>query len=119
MKNLTFSFLFIFVFLIFVNSADAHKVSVYAYREGDSVLGECYFARGFPCKNSKVEVYDSRGRKIMETSTDEKGKFSFKTKETGQLRIVIQAGQGHRAEYKLEAAQQPEKILASEFNKQR
>lgn len=98
-----------FLFLYFSPDAYAHKVSTYAYREGDKVFGECYFVDGSPCKNSKVEVYDSKGRKITETMTDEKGRFSFKTSETGELKIVIPAGEGHRAEYRLEAVEKPEK----------
>ncbi|MGC8938864.1 MAG: hypothetical protein ACP5KH_07795, partial [Thermodesulfovibrio sp.] len=106
-----FCLFFIIVCLQLLLSSDvyAHKVSAYAYREGDKVIGECYFVDGSPCKNSKVEVYDSRGKKITETTTDEKGRFNFKTSETGELKIVIPAGEGHRAEYILEAVEKPEK----------
>lgn len=118
-KNRWFSFLsanfylFFTVMLIqlfiFSSYVYAHKVSAYAYREGDKVFGECYFVDGSPCKNSKVEVYDSKGKKVAETVTDEKGRFSFKTSETGELKIVIPAGEGHRAEYTLQAVEKPEK----------
>jgi len=94
---------FIQIFAIFISAtANAHKVSAYAYREGDKILGECYFVDGSACKNSKVEVYNEKGEKLLETLTDEKGKFSFNTKEKGELKIVIPAGEGHRAEYKIE-----------------
>lgn len=108
------------VILFLFNSAYAHKVSAYAYREGDKVFGECYFVDGSPCKNSRVEVYDSKGNKITEVTTDEKGKFKFTTSNTGQLKIVIPAGEGHRAEYMLEAAEKVEKkdIKKSEPEKQ-
>ncbi|GLI52724.1 hypothetical protein [Thermodesulfovibrio yellowstonii] len=96
-------FILVIQLLIFIStSAYAHKVSTYAYREGDKIFGECYFVDGSPCKNSKVEVYDLKGQKILEAVTDEKGKYSFTIKEKGTLRIVIPAGEGHRAEYKLE-----------------
>jgi len=96
-------FVLIIQLLIFIStSAYAHKVSTYAYREGNKVFGECYFVDGSPCKNSTVEVYDLKGQKIVETVTDEKGRYNFITKEKGTLRIVIPAGEGHRAEYKLE-----------------
>jgi len=102
-------FLIIILLFICTTMAEAHKVSAYAYREGDKVAGECYFVDGSPCKNSPVEVYDSKGKKILETSTDEKGRFSFKTPETGELKVVIPAGEGHRAEYRLEAVERSEK----------
>lgn len=115
MKKFLF-FLTVIQLIIFLsNSAYAHKVSTYAYREGDKVSGECYFVDGSPCRNSKVEVYDLRGQKITETITDEKGRYSFTTKEKGELRIVIPAGEGHRAEYKLEGiAEKIEKKVAKE-----
>ncbi len=91
-----------FIFFSLSTDANAHKVSTYAYREGDKIFGECYFVDGSPCKNSKVEIYDAKGNKIFETTTDEKGKYSFTIKEKGTLRIVISAGEGHKAEYKLE-----------------
>lgn len=115
MKKFLFFLTVIQLFIFLSNSAYAHKVSTYAYREGDKVFGECYFVDGSPCKNSKVEVYDLRGQKITETITDEKGRYSFTTKEKGELRIVIPAGDGHRAEYKLEGiAEKIEKKAAKE-----
>lgn len=115
MKKFLFFLTVIQLFIFLSNSAYAHKVSTYAYREGDKVFGECYFVDGSPCKNSKVEVYDLRGQKITETVTDEKGRYSFTTKEKGELRIVIPAGDGHRAEYKLEGiAEKIEKKAAKE-----
>jgi nickel transport protein len=103
--NILLSFLFFSLLqLVFFSSNPvyAHKVSTYAYREGDKIFGECYFVDGSPCKNSKVEIYNARGDKILETTTDEKGKYSFTITEKGTLRIVISAGEGHKAKYKLE-----------------
>lgn len=103
------AFLILISLFFYTNVAYAHKVSAYAYREGDKVIGECYFVDGSHCKNSKVELYDSKGNKIAETVTDEKGRFSFKTLNTGELKIVVLAGEGHRAEYTIEATKQAEK----------
>lgn len=107
------------IFVLFLSDAHAHKVNTYAYREGDKIFGECYFVNGSPCKNSKVEVYDANGNKILETVTDEKGKYSFTTKENKPLRIAIPAGEGHRAEYKLEGIKEnkekPEKKEAKDI----
>jgi len=108
---------FIQILSIFISStADAHKVSAYAYREGYKILGECYFVDGSACKNSKVEVYNTKGDKILETLTDEKGKFSFTTKEKGELKIVIPAGEGHRAEYRIEGIK--EQVERKEIKKE-
>ena len=102
-------FLIITFLFICTNTLEAHKVNAYAYREGDKVAGECYFVDGSPCKNSIVAVYDSKGRRLLQTTTDEKGKFTFETQETGDLKIVISAGEGHRTEYRLKASEKSEK----------
>lgn len=107
MKKIPFFLVSLFIFqLLALQYAEAHKVSAYAYREGDKVIGECYFVDGSPCKDSKVEVYNEDGGKILETVTDEKGRFNFKTSNNGELKIVIPAGEGHMAEYRLEAVEQ-------------
>jgi nickel transport protein len=86
----------------------AHKVSVYAFREGETVKGECYFADGSPCKKVKVELYDEKGVKVGEGLTDEKGLFSIKTQEKGKLKVLALAGPEHRAQYEIEASQEKE-----------
>lgn len=107
MKKIAF---LVLIFLsVYASHAVAHKVNAYAYREKDNVVGECYFVDGSPCKNSKVEIYDGKGNKIAETITDERGRFAFKTEAKGELRLVILAGEGHRAEYRVEALEKPEK----------
>ncbi|MEN2994452.1 MAG: hypothetical protein ABDH19_03765 [Thermodesulfovibrio sp.] len=93
-------------FILLSNNLYAHKVNAYAYREGDKVFGECYFVDGSPCKKSKVEVYDLQGKKILETFTDEKGKFSFITEQKKAIKVVVSAGQGHKAVYKVEGAKE-------------
>jgi nickel transport protein len=96
-------FLISLIIFFLEGSVEAHKVSVYAYRVGDKVFGESYFMDGSPCKKSIIEVFNPKGEKLWEGTTDEKGKFNFNTSERKALRIVLLAGEGHRAEYFLEA----------------
>ncbi len=91
----------------------AHKVNVFAYVEGGKVYTESYFSDGTPCKKSKIEVYDQSGNKILEGITDEKGNFSFPVPGKGEIKIVLLASMGHRAETTLSAedmmgAEEPE-----------
>ncbi len=101
MKKLTLFIGGCFLSLMFLQKSLAHKVSTYAYREGEKIWGVCYFGDGSPCKNSKVEIYNKKGEKILETLTDEKGEYNLNTKEKEPLKIVVWAGEGHRTEYKL------------------
>ncbi len=109
MKNKLYLIL-IFVFLIIIMmdiSVFAHKVNVFAYAEGDKVYTESYFNDGKMCVDSKIEVFDNQGNKLLEGLTDEEGMFSFKIPSEdvidGGLKIVLSASLGHRAEYIISA----------------
>jgi len=106
MKNKPYLIL-IFIFLIIIMmdvSVFAHKVNIFAYVEGDKVYTESYFNDGKKCVDSKIEVFDNQENKLLEGITDENGEFSFKTpQEEGNLKIVLTASMGHRAEYIIKA----------------
>ncbi|MEA2060891.1 MAG: hypothetical protein U9P10_10375 [Thermodesulfobacteriota bacterium] len=82
-------------------NALAHKVSIFAWVEGDTVHTESGFSGGKAAKYALVEVFDSQGRKLLEGKTDEKGEFSFRVPERTAMDIVLQAGMGHRAEWSI------------------
>lgn len=92
-------------------AAWAHKVNVYAYPDGDRVVVEGYFGGKSKVVESPVEVLDTKGQKILEGKTDGNGSFSFALADLphfeGDLKIVLIAGQGHRAEFTLAAAELP------------
>ena len=81
----------------------AHKVLLTAYVEGDTVFVEGGFSDGTPCKNAKVEVFDPSGKKLLEGKTNEDGEFSFKPPQKTDLKLVLNAGMGHRGEYTVPA----------------
>ena len=105
MKNKPYLILtFIFLIIMMINiPVFAHKVNVFAYIEGDKVYSESYFNDGKKCVDSKIEVFDNRENKLLEGLTDEEGMFSFDIPPEdvidGDLRIVLIASMGHRAEY--------------------
>ncbi|MFH1567003.1 MAG: hypothetical protein ABIL09_03320 [Gemmatimonadota bacterium] len=83
--------------------ARAHKVSVYAMAEGDSVLAEAYFADGAPCVGSTITVYDTAGAELAAARTDSAGRASFPRLRADGLKLVLYAGMGHRDEFQLTA----------------
>ena len=109
MKNKPYLILiFIFLIIIMINiSAFAHKVNIFAYVEGDKVYTESYFNDGKKCIESKIEVFDKHGNKLLEGLTDQEGMFSFKIPPEdvidGDLKLVLTASMGHRAEYIIQA----------------
>jgi len=109
MKNKLYLILiFIFLIIMMVNiSVFAHKVNIFAYVEGEKIYTESYFNDGKKCINSKIEVFDNRGNILLEGLTDQEGMFSFETPSEdvidGDLKIVLTASMGHRAEYSISA----------------
>ena len=106
MKNKLYLIL-IFTFLIIIMmdvSVFAHKVNVFAYVEGEKIYTESYFNDGKKCIDSKIEVFDNQGNKLLEGLTDKEGEFSFEVPlEDEDLKIVLTASMGHRAEYSISA----------------
>ena len=91
-------FLIIFV-ILFDMPAFAHKVSIFAWAEGDTVYTQSKFSGGKRAKNSSVIVFDSDGNKLLEGKTDENGEFSFKIPKKTALKVVLKASMGHMAEW--------------------
>ena len=81
----------------------AHKVNIFAYREGEMVYTESYFPDGKKVKDGIVEVYDSQGNKLLEGKTNENGHFNFKLLKKDNLRIILSASMGHKNTYTLSA----------------
>jgi len=68
------------------------------------IYTESYFNDGKKCIDSKIEVFDNQGNKLLEGLTDKEGEFSFEVpSEDGNLKIVLTASMGHRAEYSISA----------------
>lgn len=100
--------IFLILFLLFFTKISfSHKLNTFAYREGNQIKGEAYFADGSPCIKCVVEVYNEKGDKIFQTITDEKGKYEFVLKERGLLKIKVNAGEGHIAQLELKGIKEP------------
>ena len=107
---------FVFVTLVFVFSympAFAHKVTIFAWVEGDTVYTQSKFSKGKKVKGAPIIVFDSRGNQILAGKTDEKGMFSFKVPQKNDLKVVLQASMGHRAEWMIPA----EEIISATSHK--
>ena len=86
-------------------AAHAHKVTVFAWAEGDRVFTESKFSGGKRVKAGKVEVFDSSNNLLLEGRTDENGAFAFKAPSITDLKIVLTAGMGHQNSWQLSAAE--------------
>jgi nickel transport protein len=101
--NTRFSFIIPFLTAIILIGSNApalaHKVMIFAWVEGDTVFTESKFSGGKKAINAPVVIFDKDGKKLLEGKTDNKGKFSFKIPKVTDLRIVVNAAMGHKAEW--------------------
>ena len=82
-----------------VGTVHAHRVWIYAWVEGTTIHTESKFSGHRDVKNGKITVYDLEGTHLLEGQTDTLGKFSFKAPKDTGVRIVLDTGTGHRAEW--------------------
>lgn len=83
-------------------SALAHKVNVFAWVEGDVVRVRANFGkRSRPARNCPVRVYGPGGGLLLKLRTDEKGECSFRPPRIVDLRIDVDAGEGHKKSFTL------------------
>ncbi len=103
--NFTIYLLILFFASILIISTNlpvlAHKVIIFAWIEGDTVFTESKFSDGKKAINSQVLVFDRNGKQLLEGKTNNKGEFSFKIPKITDLRIVLNAAMGHKAEWRI------------------
>ena len=103
------STLFLLFTLALPHAAQAHRVNIFAWTEGDQVVAECGFNGGNKVKQGQVVVYDvATGAKLQEGRTDDQGVYRFPVPAAGKahgLRIVVKAGEGHQNEWMMDAAE--------------
>jgi nickel transport protein len=86
-------------------AAQAHKVTIFAWAEGDRVFTESKFSGGKRVKGGTVTVFDPAGNQLLEGRTDDRGEYSFKIPTADGLTVVLNAGMGHGNSWTLSAAE--------------
>ena len=77
----------------------AHKVSVFAWVEGETVYTVSKFSGGKKVKKGQVAVFDPAGHKLLEGLTDDQGEYAFKIPRKTALRVELEAGAGHKGHW--------------------
>jgi len=95
-----FALILLTIFCTFsIGPAMAHRVIIFAWVEGDKIFTESKFSGGKLVKGGEVIVYDLEGTQLLKGKTDDKGEFSFVIPKKTAMKIVLQAGMGHRGEW--------------------
>jgi hypothetical protein len=90
--------------LLVVGSARAHRLDAeYTILPEKRIRIECWFERGGPPKAANVRVERSDGAVLVEGKADSKGEFVFTCEEPQALKVIVDAGDGHRVELSIPA----------------
>jgi nickel transport protein len=86
----------------------AHAVYVFAYADGDEICTESYFTRKNRVQGGRIVMQDASGTEIESAVTGSDGNHCFRAPPgEGDLKFVVLAGEGHRGEFTLPAADRP------------
>lgn len=94
-----FFFLSCFIMFSFATIATAHRVVLFAWIQGDTIFTESQFPNGKKISNGDITVYDRDEALLISGKSDDLGKFSFKIPLQDYLKIVLDAGTGHQANW--------------------
>jgi len=90
-------------FFVGVPTSVAHTVSVWAHVEDGVICAECYFPDGRRVIGGTIRVYDDQNRLSMTGTTDPEGRYCFEAPKATGVRIVLNAGEEHEADWRLSA----------------
>jgi nickel transport protein len=77
----------------------AHRVTIFAWVDGDMVHTQSKFGGGKMVNNGEISVFDPEGNLLLKGNTDENGEFSFTIPKKTSLRIGLNAGMAHQSEW--------------------
>jgi nickel transport protein len=86
---------------LFPASVAAHKVTIFAWVDGDTIYTQSKFSGGKRVKNAPVLVYGPKDVLLLDGKTDNNGMFFFKIPKKTSLKIVLKASMGHMAVWKI------------------
>ena len=96
-------------FLCVASPALAHRVHLFAYVSGDAIVADCRFSKNRPAQNAAVIAYDAEsGKDLFRGASDSTGAARLTIppeilRHPVNLRLVLNAGEGHQAEWLIEA----------------
>ena len=93
--------------------AEAHRLKAFASVEGTTINGSAYFPGMGVARGVEVRVLAPDGTLLAKTTTNDQGHFTVTARQRIDHRVVVDSGDGHRAEYLVRAGELPESLAAS------
>jgi nickel transport protein len=88
--------------------AEAHRLKAFATVEGATIGGLAYFPGMGLARGVSVKVLAPDESLVAETTTDDQGRFTVLVRQRMDHKIVVDTGDGHRAEFLVRASEFPE-----------
>ena len=95
--------------LIAAAPAPAHRAHLFAAVQDGVIVADCRFSKKSPARNARVEVFDAAsGRLLASGASDSRGAARIPlppelAARPADLLLVLDAGEGHRAEWRIKA----------------
>jgi nickel transport protein len=89
--------------LVSPDAARAHRVYLFAWDEGDRVCSESYYSKASRIADAELTVRDTDGKELLRGRGNHEGYFCFVRPSAAELVLSVDAGQGHRGEFRLSA----------------
>jgi nickel transport protein len=105
--TLNFTAIGLLMLPLFSATVFAHKVMIFAWVDGDTIHTRSKFSGGKKAVNADIMVYNTDDKLLLQGKTDQKGEFSFRIPARTDLRIVLNASMGHKAEWKISSDEIP------------
>lgn len=97
----------VMVLAVLAREAQAHKLHVFAAVDGKVIRGETYFRGGAAAARVPVQALGPAGQLLGQTTTDDQGQFALPVRFRCEHRLVVDAGGGHTAEYRIAEKELP------------
>ncbi|MBF0288222.1 MAG: hypothetical protein HQM14_10420 [SAR324 cluster bacterium] len=97
-------------FLFFPSEGLAHGATISARVEGNVVRSESKLSTGKALQHGKITVMDGSGNTLLTGETDHHGIFSFSLPKQKPITIIVNSGDGHRAEWTLGEDDLPQQL---------
>jgi len=89
--------------LVVPDAAYAHRVYLFAWDEDGRVCSESYYSKASRIADAELTVRDMDGKELLRGRSDSDGRFCFPRPSAAELLLSVDAGQGHRGEFRLSA----------------
>ncbi|MCH1918924.1 hypothetical protein L9G15_05690 [Shewanella sp. A3A] len=91
--------------LLLSTSASAHLLKVFAWMEGQQIVGNAYFAGGIAAGGANIVVFDAQQQALANIHPEADGSFRITVPYSQGYDIEANTGDGHVAHWQIPAAE--------------